>query len=109
MLVHSAGFDYFTPEAGKHSTMLCVACTAEMDVKRNVARTMGRYGIAMPEHLVRQEDIFTCPNSEHGWHRQIIRLLQEVRDTPSRKLADLMELEIAEIRQTKTTTKEPLW
>jgi len=102
---YHSGFDYFTPDPGKHKSMNCKACNEEMHVERNVDyRQGGPWGLHH-KSAVRKIDEFTCNNAGKPWHDQVIALRRFQRDTPSNTLATLVEGEIKEIIKTKLSTK----
>ena len=42
-------------------------------------------------------DKFTCPHLEEAWHEQALELVQAIENTPSKRLAELMRLDLEDI------------
>lgn len=102
---YHAGFDYFTPKPGTATSLNCMACNQVMDVERDVEVNIGNSFIG-PSGKTRQADKFTCPHSGSEWHDQVIALRKLQNDTPSSKIAQLLEEEIDEIILKRSPTKE---
>ena len=89
------GYDVFYIEPGKVDEMICGVCGSRCKVRRNVkgpvsfASAMGRMQI---EH-----DYFWCPNSEAEWHSQALNLVEAIEDTPSKRMAEIMRLDLEDI------------
>lgn len=103
---YHSGVDYFTPAAGSKESMTCEACLDQMEVQRDVMEIRGKFGNVMPEKYHRLTDIFTCRHAGQPWHDQLIALMREAERTPSKKLEDLLQTEIDEIRKIRVNTKK---
>ncbi len=100
----TAGYDYFSPEPGKHKSMNCLVCDAKMKVKRSVNGPTGMAeSMAGKKHL---HDTFYCSHSGELWHNQVIALKKLVISTPSANMAVTLENEIKWILKNKKHTKE---
>jgi hypothetical protein len=93
----------FTPEPGTVDTATCGICGALMTVERDQFGPTG-FAEAMA-HKGHAFDFFECPHLAEAWHKQIDALQQEIEDTPSRKLADMMQSEVDEILRNHQATK----
>ena len=91
----SLGYDCFARPAGQVESMNCNVCGTECTVERNRPGIRKWYvgGTGMGQ----DHDLFTCPNAEAEWHRKALELLQEIEKTPSRRVAELMALDLADV------------
>lgn len=99
----TADDEIYEPDPDRIDICFCGVCGEEMDVERNVPPSGGFAG-AMAGHN-RYYDKFWCKSRKEKWHRQARALKHEIRTTPSKKLADLMQEELTGILQTKIATK----
>lgn len=97
------------PNPGEYLAVTCGVCGRSMTVKRNVLGPTG-FAEAM---LVRNDqskghlhDKFWCEDREESWHRQAKVVRDEARETPSKRLADLLNEEADEIVRTRKNTKK---
>jgi hypothetical protein len=51
-------------------------------------------------------DSFTCPVHKEDWHRQVIALRREARDTSSKLLEQMLLEEADEVLRTRSATKD---
>ena len=84
---------YVTPRSAEE--MRCRVCGAKCNVRRDV------YG---PENFVHAIgkindlwDVFTCPHAGKGWHEQALRLSMAIEETPSKRVAALMQQDLEDI------------
>lgn len=42
-------------------------------------------------------DEFACPNLKKKWHKQVVKLVQDLRKTPSKRLAQLMQQDLEDL------------
>ena len=89
------GLDSFTVDPGSKDTMHCVGCHSECEVTRDVYGPTG-YASAMAKKYA-LHDAFTCPHTEEGWHELAVRLVMAIEDMPSRRVADLMRLDLQDL------------
>lgn len=103
-IIRFKGVDVFYPSPNTQDRMTCLACGSDMTVQRGAygptgwAESMGRGA--------HKHDVFTCPNSGHDWHTQIIKIKEEIQKTASGVLADMMQKEIDLILLSKEATKK---
>ncbi|HPH98167.1 MAG TPA: hypothetical protein PKW33_18555 [Anaerolineaceae bacterium] len=88
-------YDLFYETPGTVNEKNCPICGALCHVKRNVITASGY--VAAMAHAVSPYDVFTCPNAETPWHDKAVRLVQEMEETPSKRLADLMRLDLEDL------------
>lgn len=89
------GVDVFFLEPGSKKEMYCRICNSKCDVRRNV---YGPASFAMAVGRKKKlHDVFTCPHAEEEWHGRAGKLVEEIEDTPSETVADLMRKEFEEL------------
>lgn len=106
MQLNNTQFRYMTkcgvvPEA---ESVDCGVCDSVMTAKR------GCYGptsstMAM-DRMNEHYDSFLCPHHLEDWHRQVVALRKEIRETASTKIEMMLEMEINEILCTRKATKK---
>jgi len=89
------GYDIFHFKPDTVDEMHCKVCGTICLVERNVTGPTGfAEAMAKRSHL---HDVFNCPNSGIPWHEQALELVLEIEKTPSKRLAELMRLDLEEI------------
>jgi hypothetical protein len=87
--------DVFVTDPHTHEEMLCQVCGMVCDVTRDHKAMSnaiaGQFGMAKPH------DRFICPHYWDEWHRQAHQLCMEIERTPSRRIAELLALDLADI------------
>lgn len=87
--------DVFVTDPHTHEEMPCQVCGTACDVTRDhapMANWAGSmFGMGKPH------DRFMCPNYWEEWHQQAERLRMEIERTPSRRIAELLALDLADI------------
>ena len=82
----------------------CGVCKTEMIMKR------GCYGPRSFSSAMggfkSYYDSFTCPDRDKNWHRQVVAIRDEARDTSSKKLERMLLKEAKEILAKKKATKK---
>ncbi len=115
MTIYHGGWDFFTPNSGECTTMLCRVCGDEMAVERDVFGPRGYVAHLGEQMRQRQDptyrggslhDVFTCENSGQPWHSQVIALRQEQEATRSASIKTILEDEIRQIFTTRRPTDE---
>lgn len=97
--MYNHGYDYFIFEPGKIDEMYCNVCNSKCDVSRSV---MGPTSFSSAlAHKHKLHDCFICPNSENNWHHNAYRLIKAIEETPSKRLAGLMQLDLEDILNNK--------
>lgn len=91
------GYDCYTPDCGTKDEMFCKVCNTKMLVERDKCDT--RSFVQAMSGSKSSFDWFYCPNYDNDWHRQIIALMQEMRETASKKIKAILQEEINEIIQ----------
>jgi hypothetical protein len=91
----SKGIDLFITEPDTVEEMYCVICGSKSDVERSLlGPTSGAMAMAKRG---KWHDRFTCPHVDQPWHLQACDLYLEIKKTPSKRLAELMELDLEDI------------
>ena len=90
---------WLAPDPGTCKSLKCGICDDEMNVKRNVLGPTSFVGAL--GGIKRLHDSFTCPNLEVDWHKKIVDLYREVRNTNSVTIKKIIREEIKNIRKTR--------
>lgn len=104
----------YTPDLGTVEEAHCGACGALMDVRRGSngprgwAEAMGRNARPDREYPP-THDVFTCPHIEEGWHRQVLDLHREQKNTKSSIVRRIINSEIETILMTRQPTLKGLY
>ena len=89
------GFDFYITKPNKKEEINCRICGTKCDVKRgvkgptNVASAIGG--------LKFEHDFFSCPHHEEEWHHRACRLVEELEDTLSKSVRELIKQDLDEI------------
>mgnify|MGYP000942782430 CR=1 FL=1 len=89
------GYDSFFEKPGVVKERTCLVCGTICSVKRDQLGPTS-WGGAMA-HKVNLHDFFYCPHMDEDWHEQASELLQSIEDTPSKRLAGLMKLDLEDL------------
>jgi len=85
----------FVRPVGQVESMNCNLCGAACTVERNRPGVkkwyVGGTGLHQPH------DLFTCPNAEAPWHEQAFRLVQEMTQTESKRVREMLHADLADI------------
>lgn len=94
---------HFTPDPGEMELMYCDVCGNKMDVERNVHGATGfAEAMAKSGH---DHDLFTCVAREEMWHKQVYQLYEAGRESPSKRIENIMLDEAREILNNHKETK----
>ncbi|MCC7449377.1 MAG: hypothetical protein IT324_18305 [Anaerolineae bacterium] len=89
------GYDLFITDPNAESEMYCRVCQTRCAVQRNVYGPTS-WGASMA-HIARYHDVFECPHAEEDWHIQALKLVDQITNTPSKRLADLMRQDLQDL------------
>ena len=89
------GLEIFFVEPGTVETMTCRVCGTTCAVQRD-AYGPTSLAMAMAKNK-KQHDVFTCPHAGEDWHEQALALIQAIEATPSKRVAELMRLDLQEL------------
>lgn len=89
------GYDLFITNAGAEQTMHCRVCKAPCKVRRNVYGPTGFVSAMAKRFTV--HDSFVCPHADEDWHRQALRLVMAIEQTPSPRVAQLMQQDLQDL------------
>ena len=92
---YNAGYDHFTPDPGLWETCDCKICGTRCDVRRDVTGYTSWAG-AMSKKS-RKHDAFSCPNAGKTWHDEAFKLVEAIKNMPSKRVKALMELDLNEV------------
>jgi hypothetical protein len=90
-----AGYDVFHTTPGKVIELLCRVCGTKCNVKRDVYEP-DNFGMALAQKAD-LFDTFICPNTEMEWHKKAMELLMAIKKTPSKRLVELMRLDLMDL------------
>lgn len=96
-----AGTDRFTAAPGTAEKMRCRVCQTDCTVRRNV-NGPASFGEAMAKRSHRH-DVFECPHAGAAWHGQALRLVEALEDTPSKRVAQLLQQDLDDLRRDHAT------
>jgi len=97
------GWDTFNRNCGTVEHMDCKVCQSRLSVKRGVEDF--RNSRDAMGGLKTKFDVFWCPHSNHDWHIQARKILQEAEATASGKLERMLQEEAEVIVARKKCTK----
>lgn len=89
------GYDTFYETPGEVEARTCKVCNTPCEVMRNQfgptgwAEAMGKRG-----HL---HDYFRCPHADKDWHEKALEILLAIENTPSKRLAALMQQDLIDL------------
>ena len=91
------GYDSFYLEPDSQDEMVCKVCGTTCHVERNVIGPTGWVeGMAGRGHW---HDKFQCPHRNAAWHKKALDLVMEIEKTPSKRVAELLQLDLDELLQ----------
>jgi len=89
------GYDSFFEKPGQVEEKFCQVCGAQCLVKRNeVGPTSYMQAMARAQTV---HDYFYCPNMKQEWHDQAMDLVEEIENTHSKRVAELVWLDLKEL------------
>jgi len=93
------GYDVFHTDPDTVDSMYCKVCGSLCNVQRSVhGPTSWIEGMGGRGHW---HDEFRCPHSGHHWHDLALQLVMKIEKTPSKRLAELMRLDLEDILNEK--------
>ncbi len=94
------GTQYLHTKPGEKAELKCPVCGTKCEVKRNCyGPTCYAEAISKRGHL---HDRFTCSHGRTLWHQHARELIDQKRDCASRRLRELIELDLVETLATRT-------
>ena len=87
--------EIFIRQPGEVAEMHCRVCGALCEVRRDVMGPTS-FGASMAR-IKKAHDVFQCPNAAQDWHGQATELLQAMEDSPSKRLVELMRLDLQDL------------
>lgn len=89
------GYDIFYLKPGSTTTQHCKVCGAECDVTRDVYGPSSTAAAIGRKYTL--QDVFVCPHADADWHEQALRLVLAIQETPSKRLAALMQQDLNDL------------
>ena len=98
------GYDNFVTDRDAVLEMHCRVCGSKCNVKRNV------YGptcfAAAVEKKYRYHDHFFCPHSDEAWHSLAHELILALEKTASKRVRELIRLDLEDLLTERSKTIE---
>jgi hypothetical protein len=94
-IMSQVGYDIFFAAPGKIDEIDCNVCGTKCVATRN-AMGPTHWGSAVAHQDV-LHDRFECPHTEEEWHGTALKLVEAIQGTPSKRLAELMRLDLEDI------------
>jgi len=85
----------FIRPAGQAQSMRCNLCGTECTVERN--RPPMRAWYIGGTGLHQDHDLFMCPNAEAPWHQKAFDLVQEMTQTASKRVREMLAADLIDI------------
>jgi hypothetical protein len=89
------GYDVFFSEPERLDEINCKVCGSLCRVERDVLSPTG-WAEAMTERG-HWHDYFYCPHRDQPWHEQALELVLAIENTPSKRIAELMRLDLEDL------------
>lgn len=91
----SKGLDTFFHKPGEIQEQNCLVCGSICLIQRNrVGPTSWASAMA---HKSTPHDSFFCPHIDEEWHQHAKKLVFAIENTPSKRIAELMKLDLEDI------------
>lgn len=89
------GYDYFTRPVGSDQQLNCRVCGQLLTDR---PRCVGPTGFveAMAGHA-HEHDAYACEYSDTAWHERALRLVREIKQTSSPRVAAIMKRDLDEV------------
>jgi len=94
-MAYKSGRDRKLREPGTSASEKCGICGTEMDIERD-RDVYTSYACAMAKKSVRM-DAFYCPHNEEEWHNIASDLIDELNNTVSPTLREIMKKDLDKI------------
>jgi hypothetical protein len=100
-------YDVFIREPGAEASINCRVCGTECNVMRDVLGPTSWAGAMAGRKAL--HDLFFCPWSGESWHKQAISLMQEMEETSSPWLRDLIFADLGDALREEGVRIIPGW
>lgn len=88
-------YDMFFEKPGEITEKTCLVCGSTCEVKRGQLGPTSWIGAV--SHRAVLHDYFYCPHADQVWHQQALELVLAIENTPSKRLAELMKLDLEDL------------
>ena len=89
------GYEIFYTKLNSVIEKYCEVCGTKCDANKNV------YGPSSFVTAVGKKydfhDVFVCPNAGEKWHEQALKLVLAIEETPSKRVAELMKMDLNDL------------
>jgi hypothetical protein len=89
------GYDIFFEEPREIRERYCKVCGTLCEVKRNQTGPTG--WVEAMARRARLHDFFYCPHSKKEWHKQALKIVLAIEETPSKRVAALMHQDLLDL------------
>lgn len=89
------GYDIFFEKLGEVQERYCQVCGTKCKVKRDQLGATSYLGSLAK--VKTPHDYFYCPYSDKDWHKQALELILAIEETPSKRIAELMQLDLIDL------------
>ena len=89
------GYDSFFETPGTVTERFCQVCNTKCLSEHNKIGPTG--WVAAMAKSETAHDFFYCPHINQPWHQQALALVQAIEDSPSKRIASLMELDLIDL------------
>lgn len=93
--MYKKGYDCFYVEIGNETEMICNVCGTKCEVHRG-ALGPTCWAEAMAK-VNRPHDAFRCPYGEEAWHQTARELKQEIENSSSKRIRNMIRMNLEEI------------
>ena len=88
-------YEIFYTKPNSVSEKYCNVCGKKCDVNKKVYGSSS-FSTAMGKKYD-FHDIFVCPNAGKKWHELALKLVLSIEETPSKRVAELMKLDLNDL------------
>ena len=89
------GYDVFFEKPGDVEERFCRVCGTVCEVERNRLGPTGWVTAMAKKDIL--HDYFFCRYMNEHWHSQALKLVQAIEETPSKRVAELMRLDLLDL------------
>jgi len=92
---YHTGYDIFHVKPDKKEEMYCRVCGAKCEVSRGVEGAVSM--VTSMAGIKVKHDRFSCPNYDKDWHYKAYKLVEELEETQSKRISELIKQDLDEL------------